>query len=173
MKKGLLIVNTGTGKGKTTASLGTLIRAWGHGMNVVMIQFIKNENAHFGEIKAARKIGISWHITGGGFVMPGGDPKEAIEKAEKGWSLAQEIISSGEYDLVVLDEFTYPLNYGWLDTKKVLSWIEENKPESMHLIITGRYAPEELIEMADMVNEVTSIKHPFDKGIKAQIGIEY
>ena len=99
--------------------------------------------------------------------------KEAIEKAEKGWSLAQEIISSGEYDLVVLDEFTYPLHYGWLDTKKVLSWIEENKPESMHLIITGRYAPEELIEMADMVNEVTSIKHPFDKGIKAQIGIEY
>ena len=173
MKKGLIIVNTGTGKGKTTASLGTLVRAWGHDMNVAMVQFIKHENAHFGEIKAARKMGITWYVTGDGFVMPGDDPTNAIEKVKAGWKIAQELISSGNYDVIALDEFTYPLHYGWLEQNEVLNWIKENKPDKLHLIISGRNAPEALIEMADMVNEIHSIKHPFEHGIKAQIGVEF
>ena len=173
MKKGLLIINTGNGKGKTTAALGTLVRAWGHGFRVAMIQFIKHENAHFGEIKAGRKIGIEWHVTGDGFVMPGQDPTEAIRRVKVGWQMAQEKILSGEYQIIVLDEFTYPLHYGWLDSGEVLQWIKDNKPSDMHLIITGRNAPQALIDMADMVNEINSIKHPFDQGIKAQIGVEF
>jgi cob(I)alamin adenosyltransferase len=173
MKKGLLIVNTGNGKGKTTAALGTLVRAWGHGMKVAMIQFIKHENAHFGEIKAARKIGIEWHVTGDGFVMPGQDPTESIRRLKEGWKLAQERIVSGEYDVIALDEFTYALHFGWLDTGEVLEWIDQNKPAELHLIITGRNAPQALIDAADLVTEMNPIKHPFDKGIKAQVGVEF
>ena len=87
--------------------------------------------------------------------------------------MAQDLIVSGKYDMIALDEFTYPLHFGWLDKTEVLGWIRENKPEKMHLIISGRNAPEELMEFADMVNEINSIKHPFEKGIKAQIGVEF
>ncbi|MEE4195275.1 MAG: cob(I)yrinic acid a,c-diamide adenosyltransferase [Anaerolineae bacterium] len=173
MKKGLIIVNTGDSKGKSTAGFGTIFRAWGHGMNVAVVQFIKHENAHFGEIKAGRKIGIRWEVTGTGFVMPGDDPAEAIEHVKNGWRICQEIIQSGEYDMLMMDEFTYPLQYGWLNIEEVLGWIGANKPEMMHIIITGRGAPQPLIDFADMVTEMTPIKHPFEKGIKAQIGVEF
>lgn len=173
MKKGLVIVNTGDSKGKSTAGFGTILRAWGHGMSVAVVQFIKHENAHFGEIKAGKKLGIRWEVTGNGFVMPGDDPTEAIERVKKGWAICQEIIQSGEYEMLMMDEFTYALHYGWLDTDAVLSWLQENKPEMMHVIITGRAAPEKLIEYADLVTEMKQIKHPFEKGIKAQIGVEF
>jgi cob(I)alamin adenosyltransferase len=173
MKKGLVIVNTGNGKGKSTAGFGTILRAWGHGFPVAVVQFIKHENAHFGEIKAGRKLGIRWEVTGNGFVMPGDDPTEAIERVKKGWAICQEIISSGEYDVLLMDEFTYALHYGWLDQEEVISWLKENKPPMMHVIITGRSAPQALIDFADMVTEMNPIKHPFDQGIKAQIGIEF
>lgn len=173
--KGLLIVYTGNGKGKTTAALGTLLRAWGRGMRVGVIQFIKNENARYGEIKAAAKMGgIDWLTTGDGFTWTSADMDETVARARHGWQLAQTRIAGGGYDLLILDEFTYALHYGWLNTDEVLAWLRENKPPDLHLIITGRYAPAALVDVADLVTEMQPIKHPFkEQGIRAQPGIEY
>jgi cob(I)alamin adenosyltransferase len=175
IKKGLVIVYTGKGKGKTTAALGTLLRAWGRGMNVGVIQFIKNKNARYGEIKAAAKMGgIDWLTTGDGFTWTSTDMDETVARARYGWQLAQARIISGQYDLLILDEFTYTLHYSWLDIDKVLSWLKANKPADLHIIITGRYAPDALIDFADLVTEMQPIKHPLkEQGIRAQPGIEY
>ncbi len=178
-KKGLVIVNTGTGKGKTTAALGVMTRAWGRKMNVGVIQFLKNANSRFGETRAAARMdGIDWIATGDGWTWTSKDEDETEARARHAWSIAQERItnggSNGPYDLLILDEFTYPLHYGWLDINAVLSWLEANKPPMMHLIVTGRYAPQNLIDFADLVTEMREIKHPFnDQGIRAQPGIEY
>jgi cob(I)alamin adenosyltransferase len=172
-KKGLVIINTGNGKGKTTAALGTLFRAWGRGMKVGVVQFLKHEKARFGEIKAAQRLGIDWVATGDGFTWTSEDMDESIAHARRGWQVAQERIASGQYDLLILDEFTYLLHFGWLDTAEVIAWFKANKPPMLHLIITGRNAPEALMEYADLVTEMNPIKHPFDEGIVAQAGIEY
>ena len=173
-KKGLLIVNTGTGKGKTTAAFGLAMRARGRGMRVSMIQFIKPGTANFGEIRAARELGIEVQGMGDGWTWRSKDLDESAELARVGWARAQEVIAAGEHDLVVLDEFTYPMHYGWLDTTEVLGWLAANKPSMLHLAITGRYAPEALIEAADLVTEMRLIKHPFkEQGIRAQPGIEF
>jgi len=173
MRKGLVIVNTGQGKGKSTAALGTLFRAWGRNFRLCVIQFIKAETGQWGEVKAAKKLGIEWHTTGDGFTWTSKDMEETKRRALKGWELAQQKISSGEYDLILLDEFTYPLHFGWLDTVQVIDWLKSNKPPDLHLIITGRDAPQELIQYADLVTEMTAIKHPFDEGVIAQAGIEF
>ena len=173
-KKGLVIVNTGDGKGKTTAALGIVLRAWGRGMRVCVIQFLKNEHARFGEIRAAEKLGIAWLSTGDGWTWTSKDPAETRARALAAWALAQEKIAGGEYDIVVLDEFTYLLHYGWLDVADVLAWLAEHKPAMLHLIITGRYAPPALVEFADLVTEMCEVKHPFAaQGIRAQAGIEF
>jgi cob(I)alamin adenosyltransferase len=172
-KKGLVIVNTGNGKGKTTAALGLLFRAWGRGMRVCMLQFIKNEKAKYGEIKAARKLDIEIIPTGDGFTWLSKDMDETTARARHGWKMAQEKIASGDYDVIVLDEFTYPLHFGWLDVDEVLGWLKENKPPMLHLVITGRDAPEKLIEFADLVTEMQEIKHPYQEGIKGQPGVEF
>jgi len=174
-KKGLVIVNTGNGKGKTTAALGVMTRAWGRNMRICVLQFIKNENARYGEIKAVEQMGrIDWVATGDGFTWTSKDMDETTAKARHGWQLAQQRITSGEYDLVILDEFTYALAYDWLDTGEVIGWLKANKPEMLHLIITGRYAPDALIEYADLVTEMREIKHPYkEQGITAQPGIEF
>jgi cob(I)alamin adenosyltransferase len=171
----LVIINTGNGKGKTTAALGVMLRAWGRKMRVGIIQFLKNENARFGEIKAAERMGnIDWLSTGDGWTWTSQDMDETEARARHGWQVAQERIRSGEYDLFVMDEFTYPLHYGWLDTSEVIAWLEANKPPMLHLIITGRYAPDALIEYADLVTEMREIKHPYRlQAIRAQAGIEY
>ena len=170
---GLTIVHTGDGKGKTTAALGTILRAWGRGFKVCMIQFIKSETGQWGEVKAAKKLGIEWHTTGDGFTWTSKDMDETTARARHGWEIAKEKISSGDYDLIVLDEFTYALHFGWLDANEVIAWLKENKPKPLHLVITGRSAPKELIEYADLVTEMLVIKHPFEQGIKAQPGIEF
>ncbi|NOX61826.1 MAG: cob(I)yrinic acid a,c-diamide adenosyltransferase [Chloroflexi bacterium] len=173
-KKGLVIVNTGDGKGKTTAALGILLRAWGRGMRVCMLQFIKHENAAYGENKAARKLGLEIIPTGDGFTWLSKDMDETTARARHGWEMAKEKIASGDYDVVILDEFTYPLSFGWLDVNEVLHWLRENKPPMLHLVITGRYAPNALIDFADLVTEMQLIKHPFaEQGIRAQAGIEF
>jgi cob(I)alamin adenosyltransferase len=173
MKKGLLIVNTGEGKGKTTAALGMVLRAWGRGFRICVIQFVKAETGGWGEIKAAKKLGIEWHATGDGFTWLSKDMDETTARALRGWEIAKEKIASNQYDLIVLDEFTYALHFGWLDTGEVLEWLRLNRPPSLHLIITGRSAPEALIEQADLVTEMRLIKHPYDQGIQAQPGIEF
>lgn len=174
-KKGLVIVNTGNGKGKTTAALGVMTRAWGRKMRVGVIQFLKNENARFGEIKAAERMGdIDWISTGDGWTWTSQDMDETEAKARQAWEVAQARITSGEYDLLIMDEFTYTMDFGWLDADEVVGWLKANKPEMLHLIITGRNAPAALVEYADLVTEMREIKHPFkEQGIRAQAGIEY
>ena len=173
VKKGLVIVNTGDGKGKTTAALGILMRAWGRGMNIGAIQFFKHNTASFGEHKAAKKMGIELTPMGDGFTWTSRDMDETQAKALHGWEVAKQKIASDLYDIFLMDEFTYVMNYGWLDPNDVVGWLREHKPPTLHLIITGRSAPDALIEYADLVTEMRVIKHPFEQGIKAQPGIEF
>ncbi len=170
---GLLIVNTGQGKGKTTAALGLVMRAWGQGLRVCVIQFVKPETGSWGEVKAAGRMGIEWLKMGDGFTWLSRDMAETMARARHGWQVAQEKIVSGRYDLIVLDEFTYPLSLGWLDVGEVMGWLRANKPGLLHLVITGRGAPAELVEAADLVTEMQNVKHPYDVGIPAQKGIEF
>ncbi len=173
-KKGLIIVNTGKGKGKSTAAFGNVLRAWGHGMRICVIQFIKSEKGKWGEVKAAKKLGIEWISTGDGFTWKSKDIDESAALAQRGWEIAQEKIASDEYDLIILDEFTYPLDFGWVDVNKFITWLKENKPPMLHLIITGRNAPQALIDYANLVTEMKEIKHPYtDQEISAQPGIEF
>lgn len=173
-RKGLVIVNTGEGKGKSTAAFGVVLRAWGRGLRICVIQFIKSETGKWGEVKAAEKLGLEWLSTGDGFTWLSKDMDETTARALHGWKLAQEKISSGEYDLIVLDEFTYPLHFGWLGVDEVTEWLKENKPFMLHLIITGREAPQELIDFADLVTEMKAIKHPYEEqDIGPQAGIEF
>jgi cob(I)alamin adenosyltransferase len=174
IKKGLVIVNTGKGKGKTTAALGMMTRAWGRDMRVGMVQFLKNENARFGELRAAEKMGVDVVSTGDGFTWTSRDGDETIARARAAWEQAKARIASGDYDMLVLDEFTYPLHYGWLDVHEVIEWLREHKPLMLHLVITGRYAPDALIDFADLVTEMREIKHPLhEQGIRAQPGVEF
>jgi cob(I)alamin adenosyltransferase len=173
VKKGLLIVNTGNGKGKSTSAFGMVLRSWGRGFRVCVVQFIKAETGQWGEIKAAKKLGIDWFAKGDGFTWTSKDMDETVARALDGWEMAKEKITSGNYDLIVLDEFTYALHIGWLDTAQVLAWLKVNKPEDLHLVITGRNAPPALIEMADLVTEMVEIKHPFQQGILAQAGVDF
>jgi cob(I)alamin adenosyltransferase len=172
-RKGLIIVYTGKGKGKTTAALGMMLRAWGHDMRPCMIQFIKSEEGKWGEVQAAERLGLEWHRLGKGFTWGSENIEKDIRKAREGWALAQKKIASDDYDLIVLDEFTYPLKYDWLDTNEVIGWLEAHKPLGLHLVITGRDAPPELIAFADLVTEMHKVKHPFDKGVPAQRGVEF
>jgi cob(I)alamin adenosyltransferase len=171
-RKGLVIVNTGNGKGKTTAALGVLFRAWGRGYNVCMLQFIKSTTSNYGENRAAKKIGMEIISLGGGFTWLSKDIEKDKGLARELWEQCKAKIASGEYDIVVLDEFTYPLAYGWLPTEDVIAFLRE-RPERTHVIITGRDAPQELIDYADLVTEMHEVKHPFQQGIKAQPGIEF
>jgi len=173
-KQGLVIVNTGNGKGKTTAALGVLLRAWGREMRVGGVQFFKHENANYGELRALTRMGVALTPMGDGFTWTSRDMDETQAKALNGWEVAKGLISSGAYDIFLLDEFTYVLSFGWLDLEAVLAWLRANKPPMLHLIITGRDAPQALIDYADLVTEMREIKHPFrDRGLKAQQGIEF
>jgi cob(I)alamin adenosyltransferase len=170
--KGLVIVNTGNGKGKTTAALGVLLRAWGRDLRVIALQFLKQQSANWGESRAARKMGIEIVPLGGGFTWMSEDLEKDKALAQAGWERCREAIESGRYDVVVLDELTYCFNYGWLDLAECLE-VLRRRPAGQHVIITGRDAPPELIEFADLVTEMREIKHPFASGIMAQKGIEF
>jgi cob(I)alamin adenosyltransferase len=171
-RKGLVVVNTGHGKGKTTAALGVVLRAWGRGMRVVVLQFMKARTSNYGEERAAKKLGIEMIPLGEGFTWRSRDIEKHKAAARECWELAQRKISSGEYDVVVLDEMTYPLTYGWIPVEEVLEVLRQ-RPEGLHVIITGRDAPPELVEYADLVTEMQEVKHPHQKGLKAQPGIEF
>ncbi|QBD77614.1 cob(I)yrinic acid a,c-diamide adenosyltransferase [Ktedonosporobacter rubrisoli] len=172
IKKGVLIVNTGKGKGKTTAALGLLVRAWGQGLRVCMLQFIKAQTGNWGEEKAARKIGLEVIPLGSGFTWLSKDLEKDKALARQGWEQCSQKILSGNYDLIVLDEMTYILKYGWITWEEVRATLDQ-RPAGMHLIITGRYAPPELLEYADTVSEVVEVKHHYHAGVKAQKGIEF
>jgi cob(I)alamin adenosyltransferase len=172
VKKGLVIVNTGKGKGKTTAAMGLLLRAWGQGLRVCMLQFIKARTANWGEEKAARKIGLEMIPLGAGFTWLSHNIEHDKALARQGWEICRQKILSGNYDLVVLDEMTYVLKYGWLSWEEVRDTLDQ-RPAGMHVVITGRYAPPELVAYADLVSEIVEVKHPYQAGVKAQKGIEF
>ena len=172
INKGLVIVNTGTGKGKTTAAMGVMLRAWGRDMKVIMLQFIKHTTANFGEQRAAKKMGIDVIAMGDGFTWRSRDLEHTADLAREHWKGCKEVIAKGEYDVVILDEFTYVLHYGWVPVEDALETLR-NRPEMQHVIITGRNAPPALVDFADLVTEMTLVKHPYHEGIKAQPGIEF
>jgi len=174
-RRGLLIVFTGNGKGKTSAAMGTALRAVGNGLKVLMIQFIKG-SWHYGELDAARMLGGAFEIRvmGRGFVKIGTqkpDPED-IRLAEEAWKAAVEAMQGGGYDMLILDEVNYAIHYRMLSIDSVLAGLA-GRPESLHVICTGRNAHPRLVEAADMVSEIKEIKHPYEKGILAQRGIEY
>jgi cob(I)alamin adenosyltransferase len=174
--KGLLIVYTGPGKGKTTCALGTAFRAVGQGLRVLMVQFIKG-SWHYGELDAAKMLGddkFDIRPMGRGFVKVGGaetDPED-IRLAEECWESGRAAIYSGKYDLVVLDEINYTISYKMLEAAKVVDALK-GRPEQVHVICTGRNAHPLLVEQADLVTEMKEVKHPYTKGILAQRGIDY
>jgi cob(I)alamin adenosyltransferase len=174
--KGLLIVYTGPGKGKTTCALGTAFRAVGQGFRVLMVQFIKG-SWHYGELDAAKMLGddkMEIRPMGRGFVKVGGaetDPED-VRLCEEAWSFALAQIQSGRYDLIVLDEINYVISYHMLDAEKVVAALQA-RPDRVHVICTGRNAHPKLVEAADLVTEMREVKHPYTKGILAQRGIDY
>lgn len=173
--RGLLIVNTGDGKGKTTASIGTMVRAAGRGLKCCMIQFMKAKTDRYGEHESLEKLGIEVHTMGDGFTWDTNDTAQDIATSEETWKLCVEKLRSGEYELLVFDELVYVLDYKFLDLDAVLSEISSVRTSQphLHIIMSGRNAPEKLIAAADLVTEMHEIKHPFHAGIYAQQGIEF
>lgn len=173
MTNGLLMVFTGNGKGKTTSALGLAMRMAGHCRKVCFIQFIKG-SWRYGEMEAMKRFtdAIDFHVMGKGFTWKSENLEEDKAAAVKAWDYARQVIESGYYHLVVLDEFTYLLNYGMVELQPVLQFLAD-RPEELHIAITGRDAPEELIALADLVTEMKEIKHPYKTGILAQKGVEY
>ena len=171
-RRGMVVINTGNGKGKTTAALGVLFRAWGRGLKVVMFQFIKQTTSNYGENRAARKLGIEMIPMGGGFTWLSKDIEKDKALAREGWERCKQALSSSDYELVVLDEITYPVTYGWLPVEEVIEALKQRPPQQ-HVILTGRQAHEQLVEYADLVTEMQEIKHPFNLGIKAQPGLDF
>ncbi len=174
-RQGLLLINTGPGKGKTTAALGTALRAVGNGMSVLMIQFIKG-SWHYGELDAVQSFGQNFVLKqmGRGFVKVGGaetDPED-IRLVQAAWAEAREAIYSGQWDMVILDEINYAISYNMLDAAIVAEALRA-RPEMVHVILTGRSAHPLLVELADTVTEMREVKHAYQKGILAQRGIEY
>jgi cob(I)alamin adenosyltransferase len=173
-KRGLVIVNTGDGKGKTTAALGILMRAWGRNLRVGGVQFFKHENASFGELKAAERMGIALTPEGDGFTWTSKDIDATQAKALNGWEIAKRAIIAGQHDVFLLDEFTYVMSFGWLHAADVVDWLRTHKPPLMHVIVTGRDAPQALIDYADVVTEMKLIKHPYrDQNLLAQAGVDF
>jgi cob(I)alamin adenosyltransferase len=171
-RKALVILYTGNGKGKTTAALGIMLRAWGRGMKVCMLSFIKTETSNYGEERAARKLGIELIPMGGGFTWLSKDLEQDRALARQCWDLCKQKIASNDYDIVVLDEITYPISYGWLDVDEVIETLRA-RPADLHVVLTGRDADEKLVEFADLVTEMREVKHPFNAGIKAQPGVDF
>ncbi len=170
-RRGLLIVHTGDGKGKSTAAFGLALRAHGRGKAVKIYQFMKVPSARFGEHRTFEQLGISVEGLGDGFSWKSKDLEHSAQLARDGWQKAKAAILRGDFFLVVLDEITYPLVYGWLPLADVLATLKA-KPADVHVCMTGRRCPPEVLELADTVTEMTKVKHAFNAGIPAQRGIE-
>ena len=175
LKNGLKIVFTGNGKGKTTAAMGQALRAVGQGMKVLMLQFIKG-TWDYGELESIKRLDPDFKIKpmGKGFVRSKSklNDNEAIENINQSWEQTENEIFSDKYDMVILDEINYVIDFGLLPIDKMLTLLD-NKPERLHVVLTGRNAHEKVIERADLVTEMTEVKHQYSKGIKAQKGIEF
>jgi cob(I)alamin adenosyltransferase len=166
------MVNTGHGKGKTTAALGTAMRAVARGWRVCVIQFMKSTKWRVGEEQSGRALGMEWWTMGDGFTWDSADMKETEAIARGAWDAARRTLASGNYDLVVLDEITYPMNWGWISTPDVVMAIAD-RAEHVNVIATGRDAPAGLLEVADTVTEMRKVRHAYDAGIAGRRGIEF
>jgi cob(I)alamin adenosyltransferase len=167
-----LVVNTGTGKGKSSAAFGVMGRAWARGWSVCVVQFVKSEKWKAGERKLADHLGIEWHTLGDGFTWESTDLDETVAKGRHAWDVAAAKVASGDYDLVILDEVTYTVKYGWVPVDAIVGVLRD-RPQRTNVVVTGRYAPDEIVEIADTVTEMVKIKHAMDQGIGARKGIEF
>ena len=170
-RRGLVLVHTGDGKGKSTAAFGLALRAHGRGKAVKIYQFMKVPSARFGEHRVFEQLGVPIEGLGDGFSWKSKDLEHSAELARQGWARAEATIRAGEHFLVVLDEVMYPLRYGWLPLEPVLACLRE-RPAHVHVVLTGRGAPQELMDLADTVTEMAMVKHHFKAGVPAQRGIE-
>jgi cob(I)alamin adenosyltransferase len=170
--RSLLLVNTGHGKGKSTAAFGTMLRAVALDWPVAVVQFLKSGDWHVGEEKVARRLGVEWYAAGDGFTWDSTDLDETRAKAVAAWDLAKELVTAGRHRLVLLDEATYAMTWGWIDTADVVATLVA-RPAGVHVIVTGRDAPAELIDAADTVTEMVKVKHAFDAGVRARRGLDY
>ena len=167
-----MVLNTGHGKGKSSAAFGVMVRGWGRGWRVGVIQFLKGGKWRTGERKLADQLGIEWHTLGDGFTWESTDLERTAELGRQAWQVAAGKLASGDYDLLILDELTYTIKYGWVPVDEVVSAIANRAPGTS-VVVTGRDAPEELIAVADTVTEMRKIKHAYDAGVSAMKGIEY
>ncbi len=167
-----MVLNTGHGKGKSSAAFGVMVRGWGRGWRVGVIQFLKGGKWRTGERKLADQLGIEWHTLGDGFTWESTDLERTAELGRQAWQVAAAKLASGDYDLLILDELTYTIKYGWVPVDEVVSAIANRAPGTS-VVVTGRDAPEELIDVADTVTEMRKIKHAYDAGVSAMKGIEY
>lgn len=172
-RTGLIVVNTGEGKGKSSSAFGMVFRAASWGMKVCVIQFIKGK-WKTGEQKAAERFdNIEWHALGDGFTWDTKNPEQDVATSREIWELCKQKIRSHDYDMVVFDEINYVTGYGWISGEEIASFLREERPAWMHVILTGRNAAAEVIEVADTVTEMRMVKHAFEQGIKATQGIEF
>src|SRR5205807_1581529 len=168
----LVMVNTGDGKGKSTAAFGVMLRGLARDWRVCVIQFIKSDKWKVGEEKIGRQLGVDWLKGGDGFTWESPDLDKSEGRAAPAWQLAAAAIAGGDYQLVVLDEITYPMNWDWIDSQAVIDTIR-SRPAQVNIVATGRDAPKALIEIADTVTEMIKVRHAYDRGIKARRGIDF
>lgn len=168
----LVLVHTGDGKGKSTAAFGTMLRAVARGWRVCVIQFLKSGDWKVGEEKIGRDLGVDWWAIGDGFTWDSEDMTQSEAIAREAWRFASETITGGAYELVILDEVTYPMNWGWIDPAEVIETIR-TRPDHVNVICTGRDAPEPLVDIADTVTEMVKVKHAYDRGVMARRGLDF
>ena len=170
--RSVVLVNTGYGKGKSTAAFGLVMRAAARGWNIAVVQFLKSGKWHVGEEETGRRLGVDWWTIGEGFTWDSKDLSEDEAVAQQAWAHARAVIAAGDHRLVVLDEITYPMNWGWIDTADVVDAIR-SRPQQVNVVATGRDAPPALVQVGDTVTEMVKVKHVFDTGVKALRGIDY
>ncbi len=168
----VVVVNTGDGKGKSTAAFGMMIRGVARGWRVAVVQFIKSGAWKVGEETVGRRLGVDWWTLGEGFSWDSDDLGRDRAVAGEAWAHARAVLEAGEHELVVLDEITYPVNWGWIDGDDVVRAIRQ-RPDHVNVVLTGRDAPAALVDAADTVTEMRSVKHAFERGIRAKKGIDY
>ncbi|MCU1394136.1 MAG: cobO [Ilumatobacteraceae bacterium] len=170
--KSLLVVNTGNGKGKSSAAFGVMVRGVARGWKVAVLQFIKSGDWKVGEESVGRQLGVDWQALGHGFTWDSASIDTDKALAAQGWAIARAVIEAGEHQLVVLDELTYLMNWDWIDATEVIRVLRD-RPATVNVVVTGRDASAELIEIADTVTEMREIKHAYNAGIRAKRGIDY
>jgi cob(I)alamin adenosyltransferase len=171
-QKSVVVVNTGDGKGKSTAAFGVLMRGIARGWKVAVIQFLKSGDWKVGEEQVGRQLGADWWAIGEGFTWDSEDLSEDQAVAQEAWRHAQSVIAAGDHRLVILDEITYPMTWGWISVDEVVAALRD-RPEDVNVVLTGRDAPAELVEVADTVTEMRKVKHAYDRGVLAKKGVDY